>query len=102
MKNKSEVYSVARTSGELAELLDLSEADAQEWDFRSQLNTKIIDLAKKSKLTQAQIAKKAGTARTRITALLNRSRTDMSTDFMLRVLSALGYKLDIKIKKITS
>ena len=102
MSKKNEIYTVVQNTSELATLLDLTEADAQEWTFRSELNTKIIELAKKSKLTQKQIADNVGTSRTRITALLNRSRTDISTDFMLRVLSALGYKLDIKIKKIAS
>ena len=96
MKNKK---LTAKNGNELANLLGLDEADAAEWEFRSVLNSKIIELAKKSRLTQEKIAKKAGTSRTRITALLNRSRSDFSTDFMIRVLSALGYKVDIKVKK---
>jgi len=100
MKNKKSKIVTAKNAKELANVMGLSESDAIEWEFRSDLNNKVIDLAIRSKLTHAEIAKKAGTARTRITALLNRSRSDFSTDFMIRVLVALGYKINIKLSKI--
>ncbi|MES0489035.1 MAG: XRE family transcriptional regulator [Leptospirales bacterium] len=100
MKNENSKIIAAKDAKELAKVLGLPESDAIEWEFRSSLNDKIILLADRSKLTHAEIAKKVGTARTRITALLNRSRTDFSTDFMIRVLSALGYKINIKLSKI--
>jgi plasmid maintenance system antidote protein VapI len=46
-------------------------------------------------LTHAQVAKLAGTSRTRITALTNRNTKDISTDLMLRVLAALGVSAKI-------
>jgi plasmid maintenance system antidote protein VapI len=50
-------------------------------------------------LTHAQVAKLAGTSRTRVTALLNRNTKDISSDLMLRILGALGYKAHLKFSK---
>lgn len=81
---------VARTAGELAEVLGLERADGIEFAVRSALNTKIIEVMQKRKLTHAQVAALAGTSRTRVTAIVNRNTKDISTDLMLRVLGALG------------
>lgn len=89
-----------RTPKELFEALGLSEIEAAEAVFRGKLNSDIVDLFKKSNLTHESLAKRVGTSRTRITALLNRSRSDISTDFMLKVLAALGYTVETKLKKI--
>ncbi len=102
MKSKKLDIITANNPHELANVLGLFSSDVAEWEFRSNLNDKIIELVGKSNLTRAEVAKKAETARSRITALLNRSRTDFSRDFMVRVLSALGYKIDIKLGKISS
>lgn len=50
-------------------------------------------------LTHAQVAKLASTSRTRITARLNRNTAEISTDLMLRVLAALGYKAKLTFSK---
>ena len=86
---------VARTAGELAEVLGLERADGIEIAIRSALNTKIIQVLEKRGLTHAQLAKMAGTSRTRITSLINRNTKDISTDLMLRVLGALGVSAKI-------
>jgi predicted XRE-type DNA-binding protein len=89
-----------RTPKELFEALGLGEIEAAEAVFRGKLNSDIVDLFKKSNLTHKSIAKRVGTSRTRITALLNRSRSDISTDFMLKVIAALGYTVETKLRKI--
>jgi predicted XRE-type DNA-binding protein len=89
MKRKTRAI-VARTAGDLAEVLGLGRADGIEIAVRSTLNTKIIQVIQKRGLTHAQVATLAGTSRTRITALINRDTKDISTDLMLRVLGALG------------
>jgi predicted XRE-type DNA-binding protein len=86
---------VARTAGELAEVLGLERADGIEIAVRSALNTKIIQVLEKRGLTHAEVATRAGTSRTRITALINRNTKDISTDLMLRVLGALGVSAKI-------
>lgn len=81
---------VARNAADLAEVLGLSRADGIELAVRTALNTKIIEVAGKKKLTHAQVAVLAGTSRSRITGIMNRNTKDISTDLMLRVLGALG------------
>jgi predicted XRE-type DNA-binding protein len=88
-----------KTSAELAKFLGLSPADGAEIELRSDLNDKIISVVKSKSLTHAQVAKLAGTSRTRVTALLNRNTMDISTDLMLRILGVLGYKAKITFAK---
>ncbi len=88
-----------KSTQELAKFLGLSPADGVEIEIRSDLNSKIIDVVKAKGLTHAEVAKLARTSRTRITALLNRNTIEISTDLMLRVLAALGYKAKITFAK---
>jgi predicted XRE-type DNA-binding protein len=81
---------VARNAAELADALGLDRAEGIEIAVRSALNTKIIAVIGKRRLTHAQVASLAGTSRTRVTAIMNRNTKDISTDLMLRVLGALG------------
>ena len=90
----------AKNATELARALGLSPAEGAEMEFRSELNSKIIEIVKKRKITHTQLASLVGSSRTRMTALLNRNTLDISTDLMLRVLSALGYKARLKISKV--
>jgi len=90
----------AKNPKELFEAIGLTEYEAADAVFRSKLNSDITGLFSKSKLTHETLAKRVGTSRTRITALLNRSRSDISTDFMLKVLAALGYTVEPRLRKI--
>jgi predicted XRE-type DNA-binding protein len=85
---------VARTPEELAEVLNLTPADAQEWRFRDALANRIAQEVARRKLTHAQVAKLAGTSRSRVTAILNGGLVDISTDLLLRILAS----LDIRVK----
>lgn len=96
MSNKSKT---TKNADELADYLGLSRADASEMEFKTELNDQIVEIVKKKKLTHEQVAKLASSSRTRMTALLNRNTKDISIDLMLRVLSSLGYKAILKIKK---
>ncbi len=89
----------ARNAKELAEALGLSPSDGLEIKFRSDLNDKIIEVVEKRSLTHANVAKLAKTARTRITALLNRNTKSISTDLMLRVLGALGIEAEVRFRR---
>jgi predicted XRE-type DNA-binding protein len=91
---------VTRTAAELADVLGLTPADAMEFEIRYHLNSKIIDAVKKSGLTHVQIARLTRTSRTRLTALLNRNATHISTDLMLRILLSLGYRAKITFTKV--
>ena len=93
---------VARDATQLAQALGLTPADAVELDVRSQLNDKIIEVVRKSGLTHAEVAKAARTSRSRLTAVLNRDRTSVSTDLMLRILAALGYRTTVRFRRVRS
>ena len=86
---------VTRTAAGLARALGLTRADGAEIELRSSLNSKVIEVVRKRELTHAQVARLAGTSRTRMTAIMNRNTKDISTDLLLRVLYALGYKAKI-------
>lgn len=90
---------VASTPEELAKIIGLSPAEGAEMVLRVELNLKIKEIVKKKRLTHAQVAKLAGTSRTRVTALLNNRSLDISTDLMLRILSSLGYAAKITFHK---
>jgi transcriptional regulator with XRE-family HTH domain len=46
-------------------------------------------------LTHAALARRSGTSRTRITAILNGNLDQVSTDLLLRILSSLGIRAKI-------
>ena len=96
--NKSKVV-VVRDAGGLAKVLGLSAMDAVEMEVRSQINDKIIQAVRESGLTHAQVAKAAGVSRSRLTALINRNRSHVSTDLMLRILCALGYEAKMSFRR---
>jgi predicted XRE-type DNA-binding protein len=90
---------IARDARQLAKALGLTPADGLEIEIRSELNDKIIEVVRESKLTHSQIARLARTSRTRITAILNRNIQDISTDLLLRVVASLGIKAKLQFKK---
>ena len=91
---------VTRTPQELAAALDLSPLDAAEMEVRAALNDQIIRIVRRLRLTHADVAKAARTSRTRITALLNRNTHQVSTDLLLRILAALGYRARFTVTKV--
>ena len=91
---------VVRNASELARALGLSPSEAVDLEVRGQLNDKIIAAVTKSGMTHAQVAKAAGTSRSRLTAILNRDRTNVSTDLMLRILASLGYRTKMTFTRI--
>ena len=90
---------IARNAMELAHILGLSPIDAYEMELRSRLKNKIIQAVKESHLTHAQVAKLAKTSRSRLTAILNRNTANVSTDLLLRILGALGYRAKMTFTK---
>ena len=87
------------TAEDLGSALGLSEVDTAEMEFRSEITVHLAKLIRTGKFTHAQIAKKAGTSRTRVTAIANGNTQGISTDVLIRVLAAAGYKAILKISK---
>ena len=89
----------ARTGRELAHLLELSDEDSTAIELRVALLKKIISEVSKQELTHAQAAERTGTSRSRMTSILNGAIQDVSTDLLLRVLSALGIRARISFAR---
>jgi predicted XRE-type DNA-binding protein len=96
---KSKAITV-RTAGELGEALGLSVADTLEMEFRSELTVALVRVLQKGQLTHAQVAKRAGTSRTRVTAIANGNTKGISTDVLIRVLAAAGYRTKVQVSKL--
>jgi plasmid maintenance system antidote protein VapI len=50
-----------------------------------------------AKLTHLEIARRAGTSRTRITSILNNDLEHVSSDLMIRILASLGYRVKVSV-----
>lgn len=91
---------MTRTAGELARALMLSPLNAAEIEVRAALNDQIIKIVRRRRLTHAQVAKAAQTSRSRVTAILNRNTHQVSTDLLLRILAALGYRAKLTMHRV--
>jgi predicted XRE-type DNA-binding protein len=90
---------IARTPEALAEALGLSAAEAREWQVQHALLQRLKEIVRKESLTHAEIARRAGTSRTRVTAILNGKIEDVSSDLLIRILGSLGYRVTVSVKR---
>jgi predicted XRE-type DNA-binding protein len=90
------------TAEELGHVLGLSKAEAGEMEFRSKLTCALAKIIQHGKLTHAEIAKLAGTSRTRVTAIANANTQGISTDLLIRVLSATGHRAELRVRKVAA
>jgi predicted XRE-type DNA-binding protein len=88
---------VANTPEELAGALGLSGADAKEWQVQHMLLKRLKEIAQGQGITHAEIAKRAGTSRTRVTAILNDDLEHVSSDLLIRILGSLGYRVKVSV-----
>jgi len=88
---------IASNPEELAEVLGLSTADAKEWQVQHVLLKRLKEIVAKGNYTHAQIAKLAGTSRTRVTAILNGDLDHVSSDLLIRILASLGYRVKVSV-----
>lgn len=90
---------VVRSVDDLGRALGLSKADTAKMEFRSELTVALAKIIQAGRLTHAQIAKRAGTSRTRVTAIANGNTHGVSTDVLIRVLAATGHRAELRVKK---
>lgn len=88
---------VAASPEELAGALGLSRTEAKEWQVQYVLLKRLKDIVGKHGVTHAEIAKRAGTSRTRVTAILNDDLEHVSTDLLIRILGSLGYQVKVSV-----
>ena len=96
---KAQKSVTVRTAEDLGRALGLSMADTAEIEFRSELTVALAKIIQAGRLTHADIAKGAGTSRTRVTAIANGNTHGVSTDVLIRVLAATGYRAEVRVKK---
>jgi predicted XRE-type DNA-binding protein len=90
---------MVRTAEDLGRALGLSVADTAEMEFRSELTVALTKIIQAGRLTHAEIAKKAGTSRTRVIAIANGNTHGVSIDALIRVLNATDHRAELRVKK---
>ncbi|MGA6829145.1 XRE family transcriptional regulator [Nitrospira sp. NS4] len=88
-----------RSAEDLGQALGLSAADTAEMEFRPELTVALVKIIQAGRLSHAEIAKRAGTSRTRVTAIANGNTHGVSTDVLIRVLAATGHRAELRVKK---
>ena len=88
---------IARTPEEIADALGLPRVAADEWQFQYALLARLKEIVRRKKLTHLEVAKRAGTSRTRVTSILNNDLEHVSSDLIIRILAALGYRVNVSV-----
>jgi predicted XRE-type DNA-binding protein len=90
---------IAKSPEALAQALGLSAAEAREWQVQHVLLERLREIVRREKITHAEVARRAGTSRTRVTAILNGKIEDVSSDLLIRILGSLGYRVTVSVKR---
>ena len=98
-KRSRPVAVAVRNARDLSRLLKLDERDAAAIELRVTLVMKIMAEVGARRLTHAEAATRAGTSRSRMTAILNGAVQDVSTDLLLRILSTLGVRTRVTFSR---
>src|SRR4051794_39660418 len=88
---------IAKTTEELAATLGLTAGVAKEWQVQRALLKRLKEIAAREKITHAELAKRAGTSRSRVTAILNDDLEHVSSDLLIRILASLGYRVKVSV-----
>lgn len=92
----------ANTPESLARTLGLTGVQAQEWEVQYALLKKLRKIVGDSALTHAEVAKRGGSSRTRVTSILNGNLDNVSTDLLIRLLASLGYRVRVSVSRLDS
>jgi predicted XRE-type DNA-binding protein len=93
---------VARTPEDLADALGLPRVAAKEWQFQHVLLARLKEITRRQKITHSEIARRAGTSRTRVTSILNDDLQHVSSDLLIRILASLGYHVKVSVVRSDS
>lgn len=99
MKNsKTKNYIVTKNVKELAEALGLEhECDIALIEYKAELSQMAVKAIEKSGLTVNEVVKLSGVARSKVSAIKNGSLAGISCDLFMKVISATGAKLTLKM-----
>ena len=90
---------VAKTPEDLAGALGLAPTAVKEWQVQHALLKRLQEIVRREGITHAEVAKRSGTSRTRVTAVLNDDLEHVSTDLLIRILASLGYRVRVSVVK---
>ena len=93
---------IAQTAEELASALDLGWVEAQEWKVQYALLKRLRQVVHQQQLTHAEVARRSGSSRTRVTAILNGNLENVSSDLLIRLLGSLGYRVRVTVSRVES
>ena len=93
---------LVNTPEALARTLGLSGLEAQEWQVQHELLTRLRQIVLDGALTHAEVARRAGSSRTRVTAILNGNLDHVSSDLLIRLIAALGYRVNVSVSQVES
>jgi predicted XRE-type DNA-binding protein len=91
---------IANTPEALARALGLSATEAKEWQVQHTLSRRLKEIVRKEGITHAELAKKSGASRTRVTAVLNDNLEHVSSDLLIRMLASLGYRVRVTVSRV--
>jgi predicted XRE-type DNA-binding protein len=92
----------ATTPEALARTLGLQAAESHEWQVQHALLKRLRQIVHDESITHAEVARRAGSSRTRVTSILNGNLDNVSSDLLIRLLSALGYRVRVSVSRIDS
>jgi len=93
---------VATTPESLARTLGLSGVEAEEWQVQHALLKRLRQIVRTEALTHAEVARRGGSSRTRVTPILNGNLDNVSSDLLIRLLAALGYRVKVSVSRVDS
>src|SRR5450432_3178361 len=93
---------VATTPEELAGALGLPAVAVKEWQVQHVLLKRLKVIVRRQQITHEEIARRAGTSRTRVTAILNDDLEHASSDLLIRILASLGYRVRVSVVRSDS
>jgi hypothetical protein len=98
---KAKKYVTARNSNEISRALGIdSLAEQALVEYKAQLSKIAVETIENSKLQVNEIVKRAGIARSKVSAIKNGSLAGISSDLFIKVIVAAGGKLaEIKTRK---
>lgn len=92
----------ATTPQTLARTLGLSGVEAEEWQVQHALLKRLTKIVNEAGLTHAEVARMGGSSRTRVTSILNGNLDNVSSDLLIRLLAALGYRVKVSVTRVNS
>jgi len=92
----------AKTPETLARTLGLSGVESQEWQVQHALLKRLRQIVADKGLTHAELVRMGGSSRTRVTSILGGNLDHVSSDLLIRLLAALGYRVKVSVSRVDS